>query len=126
MPILKAVPQKKDPFGLGKAASSRQWIALVRAGEAQRHPKRQAFLADAGTASGKQNHTDQKQGCSQSGKKKQTHPRRKYAARLDVSEFECIRKALGRGTHVSVQALALLCFMVFQTSDVSFHMCRPQ
>ena len=67
-----------------------------------------------------------KQRRGQGGKKKQTHPRREHAARLDVSELERIREALGRGAHVPVQALAFLCFVVFQTSDLSFHMCRPQ
>lgn len=55
------------------------------------------------------------------GKKKKTHPRRKDAAGLHMAEPERVSQALQRGAHIPEEPFPFLCFVVFKTSDFSFH-----
>ena len=41
-------------------------------------------------------------------------------------ELEGVAEALRGRTHIAEQALAFLCFLVFQTSDLSIHDLKPQ
>ena len=124
--VLKPIAEKKDTFGLGKTAPSGQWIAPVRAGQAHRHPERQAFTIHAGATGEEERQSEAKQRRGAGREKKQTQPRRKDAAALHLTELEGVSETLRGGTHVAVQAFSFLCFVVFQTSDISYHVFEPQ
>lgn len=101
-------------------------IAPVRTGQPHRHTERQAFVVHAGAAGEKERQPKTKQRRGAGREKQETQPRRENAAGLHLTELERVRKSLRGGAHVAVQAFALLSFVVFQTSDMSYHEFEPQ
>ena len=122
--VLKPVAEKEDALRSGKTASSGQGIAFVRTGQAHRHTERQAFLVDTGATRKEQCDTGQKQRRRQNGEEEQTHPRAEHSTDLHLAELERVRETLRGGAYITVQAFTFLCFVVFQTSDLSVHMCN--
>ena len=122
--VLKPVAEEENAFRFGKTASARERIAPVRAVQAHRHTERQALVVHAGTAGEKERQSEAEQRRGAGRKKQETRPRRKNAAGLHLPCPERVRQTLRGGTHIPVQAFFLLCFVVFQTSDLSVHMCN--
>ena len=119
--VLYPVSQEEDALRSGVAASAGQRIAFIRAGETERHSERQPFVFDIDAAGGKQSKPGDKERHGERGKKKKTHPRRKDAAGLHMAEPERVSQALQRGAHIPEEPFPFLCFVVFKTSDFSFH-----
>ena len=124
--VLKSIAEEENALRSGKTVPSGQGIAFVRTGQTHRHTERQAFPVHAGATGEKERQSETKQRRGTGREKQETQPRREDAAGLHLTELERVRKSLRGGAHIAVQAFAFLSFVVFQTSDLSYHEFEPQ
>ena len=115
------IAKKEDSLRLGVASSSGKRVALVFAGHAQRHTKRQSFELHTAASRRKHGQSEEEERRGEGWEKYRAEAGCEYGHGLHVSSGKGINQNLFQRPDVAQKAFPLMPFIVFKTSDFSIH-----